>query len=400
MARTARADVGPLAEYADGLRAELAQLGYTPDGVVRKLWEVGRLSEWMSANALAAGDLTAGRLGEFSAFCASGPLRPVGPRALGPLLSHLRRLGVCPEPRAGATPVDELVGRYRRWLVEDRALAVRTVGRYEKTARRFLGARVLTAGGAGVEGLTGVDVTGFLLAECGRLAVGSAKGTVAELRSLLRFLFIEGLTDTALAASVPPVAGWRDTALPPTLTRAQVEAIVAAADDVDGPTGSRNRAIVLLLARLGLRAAEVGGLGLADIDWRAGELVVRGKGRRDERLPLPAEVGEAVAGYLHEDRPETPSRVVFVTRFAPWRALAPQTVSKIVYAASVRAGVHPPVCAHRLRHALATEMLASGAVLAEISQVLRHRDLATTAVYAKVDHGALRALAPAWPVTR
>lgn len=119
------------------------------------------------------------------------------------------------------------------------------------------------------------------------MSVGSAKGTVAELRSLLRFLFIEGLTDTALAVSVPPVAGWRDTALPPTLTRAQVEAIAAAAGVVDGPTGSRNRAIVFLLARLGLRAAEVGGLGLADIDWRAGEVVVRGKGRREERLPLP-----------------------------------------------------------------------------------------------------------------
>lgn len=399
MARTARADVGPLAEYADGLRAELARVGYTPDGVVRKLWEVGRLGEWMSANALTAEDLTAARLCEFSVLCASGPLRPVGPRALGPLLDHLRMLGVLPASEIDATPVDELVGRYRRWLVEDRALAARTVGRYEKTARRFLESRVSAVDATGVEGLSGADVTGFLLVECSRVSVGSAKGRVAELRSLLRFLFIEGLTEVALAASVPPVAGWRDTALPPMLTRAQVEAIVAAAA-VDGPTGCRNQAVVLLLARLGLRAAEVGGLALADIDWRAGELMVRGKGRRDERLPLPAEVGEAIAGYLQHDRPETPSRAVFVTRFAPWRALAPQTVSKIVYAASVRAGVDPPVCAHRLRHALATEMLARGAVLAEISQVLRHRDLATTAVYAKVDHAALRTLAPAWPVTR
>jgi len=291
------------------------------------------------------------------------------------------------------------VSRYRRWLV-DRALADRTVVRYEKTARRFLGARVATAGGAGVEGLAGSDVTGFLLVECARVSVGSAKGTVAELRSLLRFLFIEGLTATALATSVPPVAGWRDRALPPTLARAQVEAIVAAAGDVDGPAGSRNRAIALVLARLGLRAAEVGGLALGDIDWRAGELAVRGKGRRDERLPLPVEVGDAIAAYLRDDRPVTSSRAVFVTRFAPWRALAPQTVSKVVYTASVRAGVDPPVCAHRLRHALATEMLAGGAVLADISQVLRHRDLATTAVYAKVDHTVLRQLAPAWPVTR
>jgi site-specific recombinase XerD len=399
MARTARADVGPLAEHAEGLRAELAGLGYTPDGVVRKLWEVGRLSDWMADGGLAAGDLTAGRLGEFSAACAAGGLRPVGPRALGPVLCYLRGRGVVPELEVGASPVEVLVGRYRRWLVEDRALAVRTVGRYEKTARRFLAERAATVGGDGVERLSGGDVNRFLLAECTRVSVGSAKGRVAELRSLLRFLFIEGLTEVGLAASVPPVAGWRDTALPSTLTRAQVEAIIGAAG-TGAPLGPRNRAIVLLLARLGLRAAEVGGLQLGDIDWRAGELVVRGKGRRDERLPLPADAGEAIAVYLRDARPATPSRAVFVTRFAPWRALAPQTISKIVFYASASAGVGPPVCAHRLRHALATEMLAGGAVLAEISQVLRHRDLATTAVYAKVDHGALRTLAPAWPVTR
>jgi len=397
MARTARADLGPLAGFAHGFRAELAELGYTPDGVVRKLWEVGRLSDWMVAKGLELEDLTSERIAEFSVFCAGGALRPVGPRTLRPLLGYLRLLGVMPPREVGATRLDELLGCYRHWLVEDRGLANRTVDRYEKTARRFLGSRVPSAGSTGVDGLTGSDVTDFLLVECSRLSVGSAKGRVAELRSLLRFLFVEGLTKTALAVSVPPVAGWRDTALPATLTRADVEAIVAAVEQ-DGPTGRRNLAIVLLLARLGLRAAEVAGLQLSDIDWRAGELVVRGKGRRDERLPLPVDVGEAIASYLRHDRPETTSRAVFVTRFAPWRALASQTVSKIVYYASGR--LQPPVCAHRLRHALATEMLASGAVLAEIGQLLRHRDLATTAVYAKVDHAALRELAPAWPATR
>lgn len=399
MARTARADVGPLKAYADGFRAELAGLGYTPDGVVRKLWELGRLGDWMAANGIGTEGLTAGRLGEFSRSCADGDLRPVGPRTLAPLVGYLRSLGVAPAPEHGETPVDQLVGRYRRWLVVERALAARTVGRYVKTARRFLGSRAVTTDAAGIEGLTGADVTAFLLAECGRVSVGSAKGRVAELRSLLRFLFIEGLTEKALAASIPSVAGWRDTALPPTLSRADVEAIVAAAE-AGTPTGRRNQAIVLLLARLGLRAAEVASLSLGDVDWRAGELVVRGKGRRDERLPLPVDAGEAVARYLHDGRPQTASRAVFVTRHAPWRALAPQTVSKVVYNASVRAGLDPPVCAHRLRHAMATEMLAGGAVLAEISQVLRHRDLATTAVYAKVDHAALRELAPAWPVAR
>ena len=398
MARIARADVGPLAAYADGYREKLAGLGHTPGGVVQKLWEVGRLSDWMTTSELGSEDLTAERISEFSALCARGDGRPVGRRTLRPLLEYLRALGVVPDDSVGATPLDVLIGRYRCWLVEERALAARTVGRYVAGARRFLQSRA-GAGGCGTEGLSGRDVTDFLLAECSRLSVGSAKGRVAELRSLLRFLFIEGLTDTALAASVPPVAGWRDTALPPTLSRGEVEAIVAAPDRRT-VTGQRDYAILLVLARLGLRAAEVAGLELDDLDWRAGELLVRGKGRRDDRLPLPADVGEAIAAYLSDGRPQADCRAVFVTRFAPLKALAPQSVSKIVYDASRRAGINPPVCSHRLRHALASDMLRHGAVLAEISQVLRHRDLATTAVYAKVDHAALRELAPTWPVTR
>jgi site-specific recombinase XerD len=396
VARTARADVGPLAPFADGYRQVLAGLGFTPEGVVRKLWELGRLSDWMIAQGLGAEDLTADRVREFSALCKQGVLRSAGRRTLEPLLRYLRALDVVPAATVGATPTDELIGRYRGWMINDRALAERTIGRYEATARRFLVARAALTSGCGAEDLTGSEVTGFLLAECERVSVGSAKGRVAELRSLLRFLFIEGWTPTPLAASIPPVAGWRDTALPPTLARSEVEAILDACDQTT-VTGRRDFAIVMVLARLGLRAAEVGGLELGDVDWRAGELVVRGKGRRDDRLPLPVDVGEAIVAYLRDGRPETPSRAVFVTRFAPLRPLAPQTVSKVVHAASLRAGMNPGVCSHRLRHALATEMLRHGAALPEIGQVLRHRDLATTAVYAKVDQDRLRELALPWP---
>lgn len=397
MARVARADVGPLAEYADGYRELLAGLGFTPNGVVRKLWELGRLSDWMIGNELGPEDLTSARFDEFSALCKAGAERPVGYRTLAPLLGYLRDRGAVPEEMVGATPVDELVGRFRSWMVTERALAERTIGRYVATAHRFLTARAeRLGGGCGAEELTGGEVFEFLLAETERVAVGSAKGRVAELRCLLRFLFLEGCTETALAVSIPPVAGWRDTALPATLSRAQVEAIVAA-HDRSTVTGRRNFAVVLLLARLGLRAAEVGGLQFEDLDWRAGRLVVRGKARRDDPLPLPADVGEAIAAYLRDGRPVTPCRAVFITRFAPLKALAPQSVSKIVYDASRRAGIDPPVCSHRLRHALATDMLAAGVALPDIGQVLRHRDLATTAVYAKVDHGSLRTLAVDWP---
>lgn len=399
MARIARVEVGPLAAYADGFRAELSRLGYTPDCVVRKLWEAGRLGEWMAANGVEVGELTSVRVREFFAAHAVGGERAIGPRTLGPLLRYLRELDVVPVETVGATPVELLVGRYRVWLVEDRGLAARTVRRYEVTARRFLLARASATGGCGAEGVSGADVTGFLLAECSRVSVGSAKGRVAALRSLLRFLFVEGLTERALAAAVPPVAGWRDTALPPTLTPAQMNAMVESCDR-GTVTGRRDFAILLVLARLGLRAAETAGLTLDDLDWRAGEIVVRGKSRRDDRLPLPADVGEAIAAYLRDGRPISSCRAVFVTRYAPWRALAPVTVSKVAVAASRRAGLAEAVPAHRLRHGLAADMLRHGAVLAEISQVLRHRDLATTAVYAKVDHAVLRELALPWPVTR
>lgn len=204
---------------------------------------LGRLSDWMIADGLGVDGLTPERVREFSALCKRGEQRPAGRRALEPLLSHLRALGVVPAETVGATPTDQLIGRYRAWMIDDRALAARTVGRYEATAQRFLQARAERTGGCGAEALTGAEVTGFLLGECERVSVGSAKGRVAELRSLLRFLIIEGWTNIALATSVPPVAGWRDTALPPTLARSEVEAIVSACDQatVTGAAGLGDR---------------------------------------------------------------------------------------------------------------------------------------------------------------
>jgi integrase len=243
--------------------------------------------------------------------------------------------------------------------------------------------------------LTGADVTAFLLGECSRLAVGSAKGVANELRSLLRFLYLEGLTPLALATAVPPVAGWRDTGLPAGLGPSDVHALLDSCDRLR-PMGARDFAMLLLLARLGLRSAEVAALTFGDVDWRAGEIVVRGKGRRQDRLPLPVEVGEALVAYLRDGRPEVDTRQLFVTCCAPLRGIDPGVPTDVVRRSCRRAGL-PPVGAHRLRHALATEMLAQGAAMVDISQVLRHRDLATTAVYAKVNVAALRQVAQPWP---
>jgi integrase len=228
-----------------------------------------------------------------------------------------------------------------------------------------------------------------------RCSVGAAKGRVAELRSLLRYLFMAGLTQLPLAAAVPPVAGWHDTGLPTSLSASDVQALLDNCDR-STPTGVRDFAIVMLLARLGLRSVEVARLELTDVDWRSGEVAIRGKARRRDRLPLPVEAGEAIAAYLVDARPRTEHRHLFLTCRAPRRGIRPDLVGDVVGRACQRAGL-PPVGAHRLRHALATGLLAKGVILADISQVLRHRDPATTAIYAKVDMISLRAVALPWP---
>jgi site-specific recombinase XerD len=361
---------------------------------------MAKFSWWLQSEGLEAADIDGSRVERFLvSFNATGRSR-LTLRAMRPLLDWLCVEGLTrPEVEGPRGPFDELIDEYRHWLVADRALATATVGRYERTARRFLGERAEAAGlGTGVEGLSGKAVTGFLLVEAARgLASGTVQGRVAELRSLLRFLYLQGLTDTALGEAVPPVPGWKAVGVPPRISAADVTSLLETCDR-DTSTGKRNFAMLVLLARLGLRASEVVGLDLGDIDWRAGELVVRGKARREDLMPLPGDVGDALASYLLNGRPRAvKSRAVFVTVVAPPRRLAPATLGGIVFRHCVKAGV-APVRAHGLRHGLATDLLERGASLAEIGQVLRHRDLATTAIYAKVDHAALRELALPWPV--
>ena len=269
-----------------------------------------------------------------------------------------------------------------------------TVLRYETLARRFLSGRVSATDELGVADLDGAVVSRFLLGECGRVCLGSAKGKVAELRSLLRFLHVRGLVARSLAESVPGVAGWRETTIPPTMPRADIERLLAGCDR-STLGGARDHAMLMLLARLGLRSIEIARLQLDDLDWRAGEVLVRGKARRDDRLPIPADVGAALAEYLAL-RGRRDCRSVFLTLRAPIRPIRAELVGDVVQRHCRQAGV-PHVGPHRLRHTLATEMLARGAALVEISQVLRHSDLATTAIYAKVDLGRLRQVARTWP---
>jgi integrase/recombinase XerD len=389
---------GPLAPYAPGYAAELARVGYTASGATLSLRLVAHLSAWLQREGIEPGSLAPAEVDRFLATRrAAGHTRYASAKAIRPPLEYLRGLAVVPiapevEPDG---PIDRLLARYHRYLVVERSLGPATASGYLAAVRPFLASRA-TPDGLDLEGLTVADVTAFVVARCPSQPRGSAKLTVTTLRSLLGFLHLEGILPRSLAGSVPRTAAWRLAPLPRGLTRAEVERLLAACDR-SRATGCRDFAVLTLLVRLGLRAGEVAGLTLDAIDWRAGELVVAGKGNRAERLPLPPDVGEALVAYLRRGRPASAiGRAVFIRAKAPHRALSSGGVSRIVGDAALRAGLGL-VHAHRLRHTAATEMLRAGGSLAGIGQVLRHRRAQTTALYAKVDERALRAIVRPWP---
>lgn len=387
---------GRLGPFVDGYQVWLLEAGYTPQIARMMLRDLSRLGRWMDAEDVQIGALTVTDIESWlAARRAAGGYRVPPIRALRALLSYLGEVGVMGEEDPPAfSPVEALVIGYRHWLIAERGLAAMTVLRYETLARRFLTGRVTPTDELGVAGLDGAVVSRFLLGECERVCLGSAKGKVAELRSLLRFLHVRGLTPRSLAESVPGVAGWRETTIPPTMPQADIEALLANCDR-STLDGARDRAMLMLLARLGLRSIEIARLQIDDLNWRGGDLLIRGKARRDDRLPIPEDVGAALAEYLTL-RGRQESRCVFLTLRAPTRPIRADLVGDVVQRHCRWAGV-PHVGPHRLRHTLATRMLAAGAALSDISQVLRHSDLATTAIYAKVDLGRLREVARPWP---
>jgi integrase/recombinase XerD len=269
------------------------------------------------------------------------------------------------------------------------------VRNYVGIARVFFSWREATAGTLALGGLDGAAVIAFVLDESRRCSVGSAKCMVTRLRALLRFLYVEGEIDRDLAGVVPSVASWRLAGLVKALDGRSVSRLLTSCDRRTR-VGRRDFAVLTMLSRLGLRAGELAALRLSDIDWRAGELLVRGKGSRQERLPLPADVGEALAGWLTRGRPSCESVFVFTRVRAPLEGLSSGGISAVVQHACKRAGL-PVVGAHRLRHTAATEMLRAGGSLTEVGQVLRHRSRDVTSIYAKVDRLALAAVVAPWP---
>jgi len=389
--------VGPLEPYGLGFRRALDEQGYAPSSALAQLRLLAHMSRWMSTRSLSPGDLAPALMAEFIRDrTAAGYRHLVALQSVSPILTHLRGLGVSPQVAAWepATPEEELIERYRCHVVAERGLAAGTVRYYTRAAGLFLS---WAAGDEGLDlgRLTTAEVSRFVLAESRRRSVGSAKNLVAALRSFLRYLYLEGVTVRPLVGAVPSVAPFHRARRARALDEQEVARLLAGCDRRTG-TGRRDFAILVLLSRLGLRAGEVAAIELDDIDWRAGEIMIHGKGGRHDALPVPVDVGEALAGYLQRGRPGTQCRRLFLRVKAPIAALTGDGVSNVVRAACRRAGV-AVVRAHRLRHFAATQTLRKGAPLAEIGQLLRQQCTYTTATYAKVNRVALSPLARPWP---
>jgi len=388
---------GPLGPYAAGFASALIRIGYTQHSTAHQLRVFAHLSRWLAAEGLELDDLTPPVCDAFlSARRADGYTLWLSRKALHPLLKYLREVGAAPpEPVIALNPTEAMLVRFGAYLASERGLARSTVNEYVYMVRPFLRTRADHQGALNLEDLAAADVTAFVVTNAPERSIGSAKLMVTALRSLLDFLHVQGLLANSFASVVPTVAGSRLAGLPKGLAVGQVQQLLTSCDRRTA-VGRRDFAVLTLLVRLGLRAGEVVALELGDLDWRAGEIVVRGKGDRQERLPLPVDVGTALVDYLQAGRPRSDCRQVFLRMRAPHRALSPSGLCQIVLWAAHKAGL-PPVGAHRLRHTAATQMLRSGASLTEIGQVLRHRSLLSTAIYAKVDHQALRQVARPWP---
>jgi integrase/recombinase XerD len=389
---------GPLACYAAGFAAELAARGWGRDSIYLHLRLMRELSAWMSAQGLGAGQLSPDAADRFVPVMCATRRRLVSARGLVLILGYLRDHGALPEPDVVPTGErDALLLAYQQYLRGERGLSEATVRTYTWFAAAFLD-RAGDPLREVLAELTGADVLGVLerqlKSQPRRRSAGSAVLTAQVARSLLRFLHAGGFVPRDLAPAVPRVARWRLAGLPARVDAATMTALL---DSCDRATeiGRRDYAVLLIYGRLGLRSADTARLTLDDFNWRAGEITIRGKGGRTDTFPLPWDVGEAVAGYLR-DRRHAAGRAVFLTVLPPFRGLAANGLGAVVHRACRRAGV--PECGpHTLRHSLASGLLAAGASLPEVGEILRHSDPRTTAIYAKVDRAALAALVRPWP---
>jgi site-specific recombinase XerD len=388
---------GPLAPYAVGFRDVLREKGYTPLSAVNQMRLMAHLSGWLEMCNLSCADLTEQRVTQYlDSRRAAGRSQYWTRRSLASLLGFLAAQRVSPIEETGASASkSQVLVSFEHYLLSERGLRGSTAAAYVRYAGRFLDGYIADGD---LSGLTVAEVIAAVRAEGVDHSVGAVQYFVVALRAFLRYCHVEGLLGADLSAAAQTVTGRHRSLLPLGIGEADAVRLLRACDRRTA-TGRRDHAAMLLMLRLGLRAGEVAALGLLDIDWNAGEVTIHGKGRREDRLPLPVDVGEAIVAYLRRGRPATAMREVFVTVTAPTRGLTREAVAGIIRRACVRAGLDE-VGAHRLRHTTACAMVAHGAPLVEIGQLLRHRSPTSTANYARVDVDRLTELARPWPTRR
>ncbi len=319
--------------------------------------------------------------------------------ALRRLLSALRDNGlISAAPPVERTEHEQIVEAFAAYLTEEKGLALTTVERHKLLGHRFL-REVCPAGADGFAELTPEIVIGYVERHALDGSADSGKAMCGVVRAFLRYLHLKGFISVALADCVPSIRRWRLAGLPTFLPPQKVQQVLEACDRSTA-MGQRDYAVLMVLAKLGLRASEVAALSLDDIDWRSGKILVYGKGRREAMMPLPHDVGAAIVAYIRHGRPDSPCRRLFLRMLAPHVGFASGcAITMIAKQALKRAGIHGYAHhgAHLFRHSLATELLRSGASFAEIGQLLRHRSTDSTRVYAKLDIEKLRELSLAWP---
>jgi len=386
--------ISPLHPHVECFTRNLVGQGYSQDGVAYRHRLLTGLDPWLLQQGLNLRDLSEERIEQFlrdrhEQYSAQIADKPV----LQAFLAYLRSEKVVPHAVAKRTknPIDRLQRSFAAYLAEERGVKESTQRQYLDVTRSFL-----SRCSGNVESLSAQDVAKFILNRAEVISPNSAQRATTALRNFFQFLYQQGHVEVDLRASVPTVANWRLSGVPQHLSTDKIESLLKQCDQ-DSAIGQRDYAMLLLLARLGLRAGEVIHLTLDDIDWHNSEITIRGKGNRGDRLPIPQDVGQALVRYLRQTRPLCASRRVFIRLRAPHQGLVhSSTVSSIVHHALQRAGL-TPTGAHVLRHSLASRMLRGGACLTEIGKVLRHQLVRTTAIYAKVDLCNLRMLAHPWP---
>jgi len=391
---------GVLGAHFNTFMLVVSDLGYSPATIKTQLALLKGFIRWAEENHVVVSNIDEGITDRFLIESArKGAVRRGDNKTLHSFLDHLRIEGAIPHPKPtfNDSPLTHLKGRYENFLLTERGLSTETGSRYWPYIRRFLFGRFGNKSMWFCE-LRPQDIDRFLLRHAREQTPKTAQLMVSAMRSFLRFLFRYGETKCDLSTAVPTVAAWRLSEVPKYIKPEEVESLLKSCDRTTS-VGRRNYSILLLIARLGLRAGEIVALELGDINWRASELTIRGKGQFCDRLPLPQCVGEALAVYLKNDRPKCSTRRVFVRTRAPYRGLKnSSTVSTIVRRTLEKSGLNTPSKgAHLLRHSLATNMLRKGASMTEIGELLRHRSPNSTEIYAKVDIEGLRSIVRIWP---